>query len=1046
MSFIFIVTLLLSYKSRGQIPNDYSISGYPVQRHVLEAYLSRNLHANLVTPMPQFSIHSPFAAHSQANFLADPDVINALELVDNTRPKLISLGDGSYYYDANYVYPGMSDWHWDHVEWIAEAIHNLDEDIIIEAALYEHIYNFEWGAWNFQIGDDPDERYVIDAWANEILAEYPNFDLANDNIAIEPDLMTYPELADARSKGLLSWNVTYNLYLPDLSRLETRIYWYWRMCEYIRRGYESFHMGRVDLTLKRDCDNLLVADLLQKVRDFGSSIDPNTNQTYARRGVVFFNASGIENDYQEYIPGCISTPFSSPPPGAPIDNVLLTDPFKYFAKKQVNYYGPEHEKNILWDWGSSVMCIVEDLSLATTLPPWGNGANPPDVIPSFADLNKVKIMAYDDPQFIAEGHGIEHVAYGRTVGGIHPQGWKCDHLPHSVGWDNAGLGFGGTMANPEPLYFRNWNYTYNMDDRTWFQSLLNPQDRNAFLEYAYNKVKCLDRSAFFVMPGIWRNTVVLDHNSTPQNPVFVNYQQTFASQSYARTFLANDPALGLDPTIRNIWDAVGFQPDRNERFDNVNRRDGSVYPTFSWEEKVYIGDFNKDGKDDVLTTANNDPGVGVSWDGYQVHEAIDDGDDFEPRPVYWDASPCGAPWPYLSWGEEFYAGDFDGDGYKNEVAVLPNKALGIACPNEIRFYNSTTTVQGGKNVFTGFQYSSNFASISWDEKVYVGDFNGDGKDDLLTTPDLSIQGGSASYSGFKVYLNTSVGTTYSFGPATNYPSLCGTGCTSWAEEFYIGDFNGDGKDDFFAVSDKSQVGTPWLGVDLYTSTGSGFTYQGNMTCSGGGCYPSWGEHFYVGDFDGDGKDDFMTTADMSIGIFSYGYRIYMNKSSGFLYQFQDKGAHALNAQCAFPSWGERFHVGDYNGDGNKDFVVTARMDLNIDWNGWQMFWSKGSLGSWRPGKGNSTLDVEEGMHMFKKENSISIYPNPTNGSFTVELPQKGNYEVQIMNMMGATVHKVNLEDQQKTTIQLDNRLPVGNYMIQINGSGLQHVQKITLMR
>lgn len=77
---------------------------------------------------------------------------------------------------------------------------------------------------------------------------------------------------------------------------------------------------------------------------------------------------------------------------------------------------------------------------------------------------------------------------------------------------------------------------------------------------------------------------------------------------------------------------------------------------------------------------------------------------------------------------------------------------------------------------------------------------------------------------------------------------------------------------------------------------------------------------------------------------------------------------------------------------------------------------------------------------------IRIYPNPTTGAFHIEIPQRGNYTIRVMNMLGSTVYEGNMTDEQKKSIILDNNLPPGNYTLHISDDGLRHVERITLIK
>jgi|GEM_PF-6131655 len=100
------------------------------------------------------------------------------------------------------------------------------------------------------------------------------------------------------------------------------------------------------------------------------------------------------------------------------------------------------------------------------------------------------------------------------------------------------------------------------------------------------------------------------------------------------------------------------------------------------------------------------------------------------------------------------------------------------------------------------------------------------------------------------------------------------------------------------------------------------------------------------------------------------------------------------------------------------------------------------------GGGDGPYDGESKGLAVKKHTSsgCKIYPNPTSGSFTVELPERGKYDIVVTNVVGSVVHRSNISDQQKTTVQLGNELPPGNYILRVTGSGVNHVEKITLTR
>ena len=103
----------------------------------------------------------------------------------------------------------------------------------------------------------------------------------------------------------------------------------------------------------------------------------------------------------------------------------------------------------------------------------------------------------DTPQQAVLAVGYTDALYLRSNGGVTPSGWKCEHLPYLVEFDN----FGGTRApgqssqSPRPSIF-----TWGFDEITWFAR--QPESyRNEWLRYAWKWLKEHDPNGFLQMPG-----------------------------------------------------------------------------------------------------------------------------------------------------------------------------------------------------------------------------------------------------------------------------------------------------------------------------------------------------------------------------------------------------------------------------------------------------------------------------------------------------------------------------------------------------------------
>src|SRR5947199_131599 len=161
----------------------------------------------------------------------------------------------------------------------------------------------------------------------------------------------------------------------------------------------------------------------------------------------------------------------------------------------------------------------------------------------------------------------------------------------------------------------------------------------------------------------------------------------------------------------------------------------------------------------------------------------------------------------------------------------------------------------------------------------VGDFNGDGKQDLAVT--------NISTNSVSILLGNGNGT---FGAPATFP--VGSTPTSVA----VGDFNGDGKQDLAVAN----LGSNTAGIYLGNGVG-GFTLSVNVRV-GDGPYS-----VTVGDFNGDGKPDIATA----------------NFSSSNVSIVLGDGTVHFGAAGKLPvgSAPRLVAIGDFNGDRNQDLAV-----------------------------------------------------------------------------------------------------------------------------
>jgi len=267
--------------------------------------------------------------------------------------------------------------------------------------------------------------------------------------------------------------------------------------------------------------------------------------------------------------------------------------------------------------------------------------------------------------------------------------------------------------------------------------------------------------------------------------------------------------------------------------------------------------------------------------------------------------------PYRSYNfNNSYAGDFTGDG-KGDLVVHYG--------NSISMYSSDGSKMN--HVFTGTE-RVNTGGSSWQfkpgDKFYVADFDGDGKKDLY----VFNSGDWGSYGPYFALLR-STGT--GFDCVKRYDKTLEGWQMSAGDDFYVGDFDGDGKEDFYIVN-TTTWSTKYVGMMKAASNKMSFIkrYDNNLGAPGYWIMAK-NDKFYVGDFDGDKKAD-LYMANLKDWTTNY---VGMLKSTGA----------TLNCIRVFnntlPGWtmadNDQHLVGDFDGDGKADMYVFNGTNWNPEY-------------------------------------------------------------------------------------------------------------------
>jgi hypothetical protein len=229
--------------------------------------------------------------------------------------------------------------------------------------------------------------------------------------------------------------------------------------------------------------------------------------------------------------------------------------------------------------------------------------------------------------------------------------------------------------------------------------------------------------------------------------------------------------------------------------------------------------------------------------------------------------------------------------------------------------------QDGGDVYVGLSNGSSFNpaekwhdffAVGEDEVVLIGDFNGDGLDDIATWLRSSSR---------QVYVALSSGSN--FGNATLWINDTGTGEEELPNQLFItivalndirtGDVNGDGRDDLVLFDRGSGQ------VHVALSNGAAFA---DPTLWHSFFAVNDEERPYVGDFDGDGMDDIITfLTDINGGTGN----VFVAISNGA--QFGDGVTSELWSESFGVSSDQMQRVGDLNGDGRTDVTTFLPPDF-----------------------------------------------------------------------------------------------------------------------
>jgi RHS repeat-associated protein len=267
--------------------------------------------------------------------------------------------------------------------------------------------------------------------------------------------------------------------------------------------------------------------------------------------------------------------------------------------------------------------------------------------------------------------------------------------------------------------------------------------------------------------------------------------------------------------------------------------------------------------------------------------------------------------------------DFNGDGREDFL-------LRYTYGGSVTAYLLLANNSGGFNYAVDVTNSFGMNSYKWQyAAINPGDFNGDGKQDLLLQiPFSAVQQAPAQYNAYTLIADSSGGFMW----LNDIAASTGISAYGWGFTVRVGDFNGDGISDLLlpnqnnANTSGSNPPAYWASV-VYADTTGSFGYANNIPSSSALTSSQWATAaLTLADFDGDGYTDVLAQTPSYIT----NNVTYPNKA--FVLLAKPLAGTLFSTFTEITNLGGLTNIdwfcgtitpGDFNGDGKADIVLRS---------------------------------------------------------------------------------------------------------------------------